>query len=70
MSKRHLLLSCYLKDVKQQISYFSYVINNKTLVIPRFGVFSLWGYFSRVFLSFPCFPKIKGISFILVGDHN
>jgi hypothetical protein len=54
-----------LKNVKQHISYFSYVFNNKTLVIPRFGVFSLWGYFSRVFLSFPCFPKIKGISFIL-----
>jgi hypothetical protein len=65
MSKRHLLLSCYLKNVKQQISYFSYVLNNKTLVIPRFGVFSSWGYFSRVFLSFPCFLKIKGISFIL-----
>jgi hypothetical protein len=29
-----------LKNVKQQISYFSYVLNNKTLVIPRFGVFS------------------------------
>jgi hypothetical protein len=28
-------------------------------------VFSPWGYFSRVFLSSPCFPKIKGISFIL-----
>jgi hypothetical protein len=28
-------------------------------------VFSSWGYFSRVFLSFPCFPKIKGIPFIL-----
>jgi hypothetical protein len=57
MSKRHLLLSCYLKNVKQQISYFSYVLNNKTLV--RFGVFTPWGYFSRVFLSFPCFLKIK-----------
>jgi hypothetical protein len=65
MSKMHLLLSCYLKNVKQQISYFSYVLNNKTLVIPRFGVFSLWGYFSRGFLSFSCFPKIKGIPFIL-----
>jgi hypothetical protein len=65
MLKRHLLLSCYLKNVKQKISYFSYVLNNKTLVIPRFGVFSLKGYFSRVFLSFPCFPKIKGILFIL-----
>jgi hypothetical protein len=36
-----------------------------SLVIPRFGVFSFGGYFSRVFLSFPCFLKIKGISFIL-----
>jgi hypothetical protein len=54
-----------LKNVKQQISYFSYVLNNKTLVIPRFGVFSPWGYVSRVFLSFPCFLKIKGIPFIL-----
>jgi hypothetical protein len=59
MSKRHFLLSRYLKNVKQQISYFSYVLNYKTLIIPRFGVFSLWGYFSRVFLSFPCFLKIK-----------
>jgi hypothetical protein len=65
MSKRHLLLSCYLKNVKQQISYFSYVLTNQTLVIPRFGVFSPWNYFSRVFLSFPCFPKIKGVPFIL-----
>ena len=65
MPKRHFPLPCYLKDVKQQISYFSYVLNNKTLVIPRFGVFSPWGYFSRVFLSFPCFLKIRGISFIL-----
>jgi hypothetical protein len=37
----------------------------KTLVIPRFGVFSPQGYFSRVFLSFPCFSKLKGISFLL-----
>jgi hypothetical protein len=61
------LFSCdFLKfNVKQQISYFSYVFNNKTLIIPRFGVFSLWGYFSRVFLSFPCFLKIKGIPNIL-----
>jgi hypothetical protein len=50
-----------LNNVKQQISYFSYVLNNKTLVIPRFGVFSPWGYFSRVFLSSPCFSKMKGI---------
>jgi hypothetical protein len=28
-------------------------------------VFSPWGYFSRVFLSFPCFLKIKGIPIIL-----
>jgi hypothetical protein len=67
MLKRHLLLTCYLKNVKQQISYFSYVHNNKTLVIPRFGVFSLHGYFSRVFLRFPCFSKLKGylLSFAL-----
>jgi hypothetical protein len=42
-----------------------YVYNNKTLVIPRFGVFSPQDYFSRVFLSFLCFLKIKGISFLL-----
>jgi hypothetical protein len=65
MSKRHFLLSCYLKNVKQQISYVAYVLNNKTLIIPRVGVFSPWGYFSRVFLSFPCFLKIKGIPIIL-----
>jgi hypothetical protein len=29
-----------LKNVKQQSSYFSQVLNNKTLIIPRFGVFS------------------------------
>jgi hypothetical protein len=65
MSKRHFLLSCYLKNVKQQISYFSYVLKNKTFIIPRFGMFSPWGYFSRVFLSFPCFLKINGIPIIL-----
>jgi hypothetical protein len=54
-----------LKNVKQQISYFSYVLHNKTLTIPRVGVFSPWGYFCRVFLSFPCFLKIKGILFTL-----
>jgi hypothetical protein len=30
-----------LKNIKQQNSYFSYVYNNKVLVIPRFRVFSL-----------------------------
>jgi hypothetical protein len=59
MPKGHLLLPCYLKNVKQQISYFSYVLHNKTLIIARVGVFSPWGYSSRVFLSFPCFLKIK-----------
>jgi hypothetical protein len=54
-----------LKNVKQQVSCFSYVLHNKTLTIPRVGVFSPWGYFCRVFLSFPCFLKIKGILFIL-----
>jgi hypothetical protein len=63
--KKALTTILLFENVKQQISYFSYVLNNKTLVIPRFGVFSPWGYFSRVFLSSPCFPKIKGISFIL-----
>jgi hypothetical protein len=29
-----------LKNVKEQISYFSYVLHNKTLTIPRVGVFS------------------------------
>jgi hypothetical protein len=43
---------------------FFLVLNNKTLIIPRFGVFSLWGYFSRVFLRFPYFLKIKGIPII------
>jgi hypothetical protein len=65
MPKRHFLLPCYLKNVKQQISYFSYVLHNKILTIPRVGVFSPWGDFCRVFLSFPCFLKIKGILFIL-----
>jgi hypothetical protein len=46
-------------------SIFFYVHNNKTLFIPRFGVFSLQGYFSRVFLRFPCFSNLKGISFLL-----
>jgi hypothetical protein len=44
---------------------FFYVLNNNSLVIPRFGVFLPWGYFSRVFLSLPCFLKINGILFIL-----
>jgi hypothetical protein len=33
--------------------------------MPRFGVFFRQDYFSRVFLSFPCFLKIKVISFLL-----
>jgi hypothetical protein len=64
MPKRHFLLPCYLKNVKQQISYFSYVLHNKTLIILKVGVFSPWGYFCRVFLSYPCFLNIKGILFI------
>jgi hypothetical protein len=48
-----------LKNIKQQNSYFSYVHNNKVLVIPRFGVFSPQDYFSKIFLSFHCFHKIK-----------
>jgi hypothetical protein len=28
-----------------------------------FGVFSSQDYFSKIFLSFPCLHKIKGISF-------
>jgi hypothetical protein len=59
MSKRHFLLSCYLKNVKEQISYFSYLLNNKTFIIPRFGVFSPWGYFSRVFSKFSLFSQNK-----------
>jgi hypothetical protein len=55
MSKRHFLLPCYLKNSKEQISYVSYVFNNKSLIIPRFGVFSPWGYFSRVFPKFSLF---------------
>jgi hypothetical protein len=65
MLKRYFPLPCYLKNVKQQISYFSYVLHNKTLIIPKVGVFSLRGYFCRVFLSFTCFLRIKGILFIL-----
>jgi hypothetical protein len=65
MPKRHFPLPCYLKNVNQQISYFSYVLHNKRLTILRVGVFSPCGYFCRVFLSFPCFLKIKGILFIL-----
>jgi hypothetical protein len=54
-----------LKNIKQQNSYFSYIHNNKILVIPRFGVFSPQGYFSRIFLSFSCFHEIKGSAFLL-----
>jgi hypothetical protein len=64
-AKKALSTTCHLKNVKQQISYFCYVFHNKRLTIPRVGVFSPWGYFCRVFLSFPCFLKIKGILFIL-----
>jgi hypothetical protein len=64
-AKKVLSTTLFLKNVKQQISHFSYVLNNKTLIIPRVGVFSLWGYFCRVFLSFPCFIKIRGILLIL-----
>jgi hypothetical protein len=66
MSKRHFPLPCYLKNVKQQISYFSYVLPIKRFTIPKVGVFSPWGYFCRVFLSFLCFLKKKyPIYFIL-----
>jgi uncharacterized membrane protein YqaE (UPF0057 family) len=65
MPKRHFLLPCYLKNVKQQIPYFSYVLHNRTLIIPKVGVFLPRGYFCRVFLRFTCFLKIKGILFIL-----
>jgi hypothetical protein len=65
MSKRHFLLHCYLKNAKQQIPYFSYVLHNKTLIILKVGVFLPRGYFCRVFLSFTCFLKIKGFLFIL-----
>ena len=65
MSKRLFLLHYYLKNVKQQISYFSQILLNKTLVIPRVGVFLPWGYFCRVFLSFTCFIKTKEILLIL-----
>jgi hypothetical protein len=53
-----------LKNIKQQISYFSYVHNNKTLVIPSLGCFllrvislgfskvSLFFYIKRYLLSF------------------
>jgi hypothetical protein len=65
MPKRHFPLPCYLKTVKLQISYFSYVLHNKRLTIPKVGVFLPWGYFCRVFLSSSCFLKIKGIPIIL-----
>jgi hypothetical protein len=54
-----------LKNIKQQNSYFCYVHNNKILVIPRLGVVSFLDYFSKIFLSFHCFPKIKGKVFLL-----
>jgi hypothetical protein len=40
-------------------------INTKHLLSQGLGCFCPQGYFSRGFLSFPCFPKIKGISFLL-----
>jgi hypothetical protein len=48
----YLKLTYHLKNIKQQNSYFSYIQNNKILVIQRFGVFSLQDYFSKIFLSF------------------
>jgi hypothetical protein len=64
--KKALTTILLFENVKQQISYFSYVLNNKTLITPRFGVFSPWGYFSGVFLRFSCFSNnLKGISFLL-----
>jgi hypothetical protein len=50
-----------------ELIFFSYVHNNKVLVIPRFGVFSPQDYFSKIFLSFHCFYKIKGIPFIFLN---
>jgi hypothetical protein len=47
--KKALTTILLFENVKQQISYFSYVLNNKTLAIPRFGVFSPWGYFLGFF---------------------
>jgi hypothetical protein len=46
-----------MKNIKQQNSYFSYIHNNKILVILRLGVVSPQDYFSKIFLSFHCFPK-------------
>jgi hypothetical protein len=54
-----------LKNIKQQNSYFSYIHNNKILVIPRLGVVSPQDYFSRISLSFHCFHKIKGNACLL-----
>jgi hypothetical protein len=47
-AKKALTTILLFENVKQQISYFSYVLNNKTLVIPRFGLFSPW----VIFLGF------------------
>jgi hypothetical protein len=48
MSKRLFLLHYYLKNVKQQISYFSQILLNKTLVIPRGECF----YLGVIFVEF------------------
>ena len=59
MSKRLFLLHYYLKNVKQQISYFSQILLNKTLVIPRVGgVFTL-GLFLYGFSRLSLFYSIK-----------
>ena len=49
MSKRHFLLHYYLKNVKKQISYFSQILLNETLVIQGWGCFHLGVIFVEFF---------------------
>jgi hypothetical protein len=48
MPKRHFPLPCYLKNVKQLISYFSYVLHNKALISQGLGCF----YLGVIFVGF------------------
>jgi hypothetical protein len=56
-AKKVLITNLLFEKYQTTDFIFFYVHNNKKLVIPRFGVFSPWGYSSRVFLRFPCFSN-------------